>query len=160
MKNYLVTGGAGFIGSVLVKSLVEKGQKVTVFDNFERGLESRISSVKEQVTIVNGDIRNPKDVSDAMKGIDTVYHLAAVNGTENFYTQPRLVLDVGIRGILNVMDAAEKHHVDHVVAASSAEVYQTPTKIPTDENELIKIPNPLEPRYSYAGSKIATEGNM
>ena len=157
MKHYLVTGGAGFIGSALSKNLLEKGNKITIFDNFQRGMLSRIESIKEQVTIVNGDIRNLNDVFKAMKNIDTVYHLAAVNGTENFYNHSKLVLDVGIKGILNIMEAAEKYNTNHVIAASSAEVYQTPSVIPTNEKEILKIPSSLEPRYSYACSKIATE---
>lgn len=157
MKHYLVTGGAGFIGSTLSKNLLKKGNKITIFDNFQRGMLSRIESIKEQVTIVNGDIRNLNDVFDAMQNIDTVYHLAAVNGTENFYNHSKLVLDVGIKGILNIMEAAEKYNTNHVIVASSAEVYQTPSVIPTDEKEILKIPSSLEPRYSYACSKIATE---
>lgn len=157
MRHYLITGGAGFIGAALSKNLLEKGNKITIFDNFERGMLSRIESIKEHVTIVNGDIRNLNDVLKVMQNIDTVYHLAAVNGTENFYNHSKLVLDVGIKGILNIMEAAEKYSTNHVIAASSAEVYQTPGVIPTDEKEILKIPSSLEPRYSYACSKIVTE---
>ena len=70
----------------------------------------------EQVNIVNGDIRNLTDVLKAMQNVDTVYHLAAVNGTENFYYHSKLVLDVGIKGILNIMEAAEKYGTNHIIA--------------------------------------------
>ena len=66
---------------------------------------------------MNGDIRNLTDVLKAMQSVDTVYHLAAVNGTENFY-HSKLVLDVGIKGILNIMEAAEKYNTNHIIAAS------------------------------------------
>ena len=157
MKNYLITGGAGFIGSRLVQSLVANGNNVVVFDNLERGRLGRLDSCKDKINIVNGDIRNYEQVESAVKGIDVIYHLAAVNGTENFYKEPRRVLDVGLRGVLNIMDAALKLNTEHVIVASSAEVYQTPIHTPTSEEEMLKVPNSLEARYSYGGSKIASE---
>lgn len=157
MKRYLVTGGAGFIGSYLVKRLLADGNELVVFDNLERGRLNRLSSVLKNVTLINGDIRNYKEVERAVSDIDVVYHLAAVNGTENFYKQPRRVLDVGLRGVLNIMDATLKMQTRHVIVASSAEVYQTANQIPTSEKEMLKIPNPTEVRYSYGGSKIASE---
>ena len=157
MKNFLVTGGAGFIGSSLVKSLIHSSNKITVFDNLERGKIDRLNSIKDEVEIINGDIRDFNEVEKAAKGSDVIYHLAAVNGTENFYKYPKKVLEVGIKGILNVMDASIKNNVEHIVVASSAEVYQTPSIVPTPEGEMLKIPNPLEERYSYGASKIASE---
>ena len=157
MKKILVTGGAGFIGSCLVKSLVGSSVDVVVFDNLERGSIDRLNSIKDQIEIINGDIRDTKEVEKAVKGSDVIYHLAAVNGTENFYRHPKKVLEVGLKGILNIMDASLKHNIENIVVASSAEVYQTPLKIPTPEEEMLKIPNPLEERYSYGASKIASE---
>ena len=157
MKKYLVTGGAGFIGSYLVRRLLANGNDVVVFDNLERGRLTRLLPIIDNITLVNGDIRNYEEVEQAVKGADVIYHLAAVNGTENFYKYPRRVLDVGLRGVLNIMDAALKFQSKHVIIASSAEVYQTPIQIPTTEQEILKVPNPLEARYSYGGSKIASE---
>ena len=157
MKKILVTGGAGFIGSCLVKSLLGSSGEVVVFDNLERGSIDRLNSIKNQIEIINGDIRDTKKVEKAVKGSDVIYHLAAINGTENFYKHPKKVLEVGLKGILNIMDASLKHNIEHIVVASSAEVYQTPLKIPTPEEEMLKIPNPLEERYSYGASKIASE---
>ena len=91
------------------------------------------------------------------EGVDEVHHLAFVNGTEFFYSQPDLVLDVGVRGILNVIDACRKHGIGTLVLASSSEVYQTPPKIPTDERAPLSIPDPLNPRYSYGGGKLISE---
>ena len=157
MKKYLVTGGAGFIGSYLVRKLISDGENVIVFDNFERGSISRLEGIKDKIELINGDIRDYETVEKIVKKVDVIYHLAAVNGTDNFYKYPRLVLDVGIKGILNIMDASQKFDIEHVIVASSAEVYQSPDSIPTSESEMLKIPNVFEARYSYGCSKIATE---
>jgi nucleoside-diphosphate-sugar epimerase len=86
-----------------------------------------------------------------------VHHLAFVNGTEFFYTQPDLVLDVGVRGMLNVIDAARKHGIGRLVLASSSEVYQTPPKVPTDESAPLIVPDVANPRYSYGAGKLISE---
>ena len=84
-------------------------------------------------------------------------HAAFVNGTQFFYSMPQLVLDVGIRGMLNVLDACLAHDVPELFVASSSEVYQTPPRIPTDESVPFSIPDPMNPRYSYAAGKITSE---
>ena len=89
--------------------------------------------------------------------MDEVHHLAFVNGTEFFYSQPDLVLDVGVRGMINVIDACRKHNVGTLVLASSSEVYQTPPKIPTDESAPLAVPDALNPRYSYGAGKLISE---
>jgi len=86
-----------------------------------------------------------------------MFHLAAINGTENFYTRPELVLDVGLRGALAVMNGCRTAGVGQVVVASSAEVYQTPDHVPTTEDVALMLPDSLNPRYSYGGSKIVSE---
>src|SRR5262249_27716639 len=82
---------------------------------------------------------------------------AAINGTENFYKQPELVLDVGIRGCLAVVGACRRAGVAKLAVASSAEVYQTPGVVPTPEATPLMLPDSLNPRYSYGGAKIASE---
>ena len=99
----------------------------------------------------------PPQVEKATQGMDEVHHLAFVNGTEFFYSQPDLVLDVGVRGMVNVIDACRKHGIGTLVLASSSEVYQTPPKVPTDETAPLAIPDPLNPRYSYGGGKLISE---
>ena len=89
--------------------------------------------------------------------MDEVHHLAFVNGTEFFYSRPELVLDVGVRGMINVIDACREHGVGRLVLASSSEVYQTPPQVPTDESVPLSIPDPLNPRYSYGGGKLISE---
>lgn len=153
----VVTGGCGFIGSYLTRKLVENGIDVVVVDSLVRGDLGRISDLSKKISYLNLDIRNEDALTSAFKGAEVVFHLAAVNGTENFYTQPELVLDVGIRGAIAVVNACRKASVKDLVVASTAEVYQTPVVIPTPETIELSLPNSLNPRYSYGGSKIATE---
>ena len=157
IKKYLVTGGTGFIGSALVKRLVKDGHRVRVLDNDIRGAAERLKDVKDKVELFNADIRNVKEVQEACKGIDSVIHLAYINGTEYFYKMPELVLEIGVKGMMNVIDGCIKENVKELVLASSSEVYQTPEKIPTDESAKLSIPDPLNPRYSYGGGKIISE---
>lgn len=156
-KKYLVTGGTGFIGSALVRRLVKEGNAVRVLDNNSRGNLIRIQDVINDIEFVKGDIRNKKEVERACKGIDIVCHLAFINGTEFFYEMPELVLDVGVKGMINVIDGCIKEKVPELILASSSEVYQTPSSIPTDETTMLTIPDPLNPRYSYGGGKIISE---
>ena len=157
MKKYLVTGGTGFIGSALVRSLLESGASVRSIDNDSRGARRRLGKLADDVDLVTADIRDADAVMKAAKGVDSVCHLAYVNGTEFFYTKPDLVLDVAVRGMVNVIDAVMKHGVHELVLASSSEVYQTPPKVPTDETAPLSVPDPLNPRYSYGGGKIICE---
>lgn len=154
---YLVTGGSGFLGSALVRRLVQNGKRVRVFDNNLRGHLGRLQDVRTDVEFCEGDIRNQQAVADAVQGVDTVCHLAFINGTEHFYTMPELVLEVGVKGIFNVVDACLRHGVPELVLASSSEVYHEPDVIPTDETVALCIPDPLNPRYSYAAGKLISE---
>ncbi|MCW6537288.1 NAD-dependent epimerase/dehydratase family protein [Sphingomonas lycopersici] len=157
MKKAVVTGGGGFIGSYLVRRLVECGWNVVVVDNLARGRVERLQSVMDQLDWQQGDVRDPALMKTASMDADVIFHLAAVNGTENFYKQPELVLDVGLRGALAAMEGGRDAGVPDIVIASSAEVYQTPDKVPTDETVALTLPDSLNPRYSYGGSKIVSE---
>ena len=153
----LVTGGSGFIGSGLVKALVKNGERVRVFDDNSRGRPRRLTEVEKDIEFIGGDVRDAAAVERAAQGMDEVHHLAFVNGTEFFYSQPDLVLDVGVRGMINVIDACRKHNIGKLILASSSEVYQTPPQVPTDETAPLSIPDPLNPRYSYGGGKLISE---
>jgi nucleoside-diphosphate-sugar epimerase len=157
VSRILVTGGSGFVGSGLVKALVKAGHSVRVLDDNSRGSPRRLAEVEKDIEFVAGDIRDAARVEKAALGVDEVHHLAFVNGTEFFYSQPDLVLDVGVRGMVNVIDACRKHGIGTLVLASSSEVYQTPPKVPTDETAPLAIPDPLNPRYSYGGGKLISE---
>jgi nucleoside-diphosphate-sugar epimerase len=153
----LVTGGSGFIGSGLVKALVQSGAQVRVLDDNSRGRPRRLAEVEKDIEFIGGDIRDAETVTRAAKGMDEVHHLAFVNGTEFFYSQPDLVLDVGVRGMINVIDACRAQSVGKLILASSSEVYQTPPQIPTDESAPLSVPDVLNPRYSYGGGKLISE---
>jgi nucleoside-diphosphate-sugar epimerase len=92
-----------------------------------------------------------------MRGIDEVHHLAFVNGTATFYSAPDLVLDVGVKGIVNVIDGCRRHGVGRLILASSSEVYQSPPRVPTDEHAPLVVPDPHNPRLSYGAGKIISE---
>jgi dTDP-glucose 4,6-dehydratase/UDP-glucose 4-epimerase len=158
MSHHLVTGGAGFIGSALVRRLIAEGHTVTVFDRFSRGKEAR---VHRDAQIVHGDIRDSHGMlGRSVRQADVIWHLAYVQGTQTFYADPKDVIDVALRGIMNVLHACEtSHHKKELILVSSSEVYQEPPAemFPTGENVPLSVPDVTNPRYSYGGGKIASE---
>ncbi len=156
-KNYLVTGGSGFIGRSIVLSLLKKGESVRVLDNESRGSFDKFGKLSEKIEFIKGDIRDIKIVDDACQGISTVIHLAYINGTQTFYEKPDLVLDVAVKGMVNILDASIKNNVQEFFFASSSEVYNEPSLIPTPESTPLIVPDPYNPRYSYSGGKIIGE---
>jgi nucleoside-diphosphate-sugar epimerase len=122
-----------------------------------RGATRRLQGVEHDVELVDADIRDAGAVSAAVRGCDAVYHLAYINGTRYFYEMPETVLEVGVKGTLNVLDAVEEHGVGRLLYASSSEVYQTPPTVPTDETVPASIPDVTNPRYSYGGGKLIGE---
>ncbi len=156
-RSYLVTGGTGFLGSALVRRLLTDGHRVRVIDNDWRGRASRLADLADACEMVEADVRDTDAVARAVRGVDCVCHLAFINGTRHFYQQPELVLDVAVRGMLAVLDGCRTHDVRDLLVMSSSEVYQTPPVIPTDESVPLSIPDPLNPRYSYAGGKLISE---
>lgn len=155
---YLVTGGAGFIGSALTRRLTTAGHDVVVLDDISRGTFRRLAGIPEsRLTAAFGDIRDPHAVLRAMKGCDSVIHLAYVQGTQTFYEEPRLVLDVALNGMFNVLDACDATGVRELMLVSSSEAYQLASVVPTPEDIPCTIPDTLNPRYSYGGGKLACE---
>ena len=156
-RSVLVTGGTGFIGRALIRGLLTAGARVRSLDNDSRGAAEKLGATRDQVELVTGDIRDPRVVREAVRGMDTVCHLAYINGTEYFYTEPELILEVATKGMMNVLDGCVAEGVRDLVLASSSEVYQAPPRIPTDETAPLVVPDVLNPRFSYGGGKIISE---
>lgn len=156
-KRFLVTGGTGFIGSALVKGLLKAGAQVRTLDNDSRGAQHKLGEYADQVEIVTGDVRDPVVVRKSVAGMDCICHLAYINGTEFFYDKPDIILEVAVKGMTNVLDACLAEGVRNIILASSSEVYQLPSVVPTDESVPLVVPDVLNPRYSYGGGKIISE---
>ncbi len=150
----LVTGGAGFIGSHLVGALANAGERVLIFDDLSRG---KSSSLKTGIArCYQGDIRNPNDTRLPFRGVDEVIHLAYINGTKTFYEKPAEVLDVGVRGMLNLLDACRVNNIRRLMLVSSSEVCRADVG-GMDEQVPLVIPDPFNPRYSYSAGKMISE---
>lgn len=156
----LVTGGAGFIGRGLVKKLLSLDHEVVILDNFHKSEgRSVLDAFPEgsEVSLIDGDVRDRELVFSATEDCDMVWHLAYINGTHKFYTYQDEILEVGVKGTLNTIDAALEHGVKRYIIASSGEVYNDPVNLPTPETERLMIPDVKNPRFSYSGGKIISE---
>ncbi len=156
-KTYLITGGTGFIGAAIINKLVKKNVKIICYDSNLRGNKKKLLSLKNKIKIIDGDIRDIKKLKKYSKNVDSIIHLAFLNGTEFFYSKPDLVLDIGVKGMLNVLEVCKKNNIKELILASSSEVYQTPDHIPTSERVSLVVPNIHNPRYSYGAGKIISE---
>lgn len=157
MAKVAVTGGLGFLGRSLVEALVRRGDDVRVVDDASRGNQHYLNVPLTDIEIIQGDVRDAGVLTKSFRDCDRVYHLAAINGTRNFYERPRDVLDVGINGTMQAVLAAERSSVGEFFFMSSSEVYQTPPFVPTNEAVPLCIPDVVNPRYSYGGGKLAGE---
>ena len=153
----LITGAGGFIGSNLVKFFSKKNYDIIAFDNNTRGNLKRIRGLKN-VKLINVDVTNINLIRKHFEKFDMVFHLAALNGTSNFYNFPEKVLNIGLIGTHNLIQISKEFQVKKFIFASSSEVYHNPKIIPTDEYVELKIPNIFNPRFSYSLSKIVGEG--
>jgi len=156
-RRILVTGGSGFIGAAIVKRLILNDFEVRVLDDNSRGSLDRLSKVMSSVEFVEGSIEDYKVLRNSCREIDCVIHLAYINGTKNFYDRPGDVLDVAIRGMMNLADAMKDNLVKNLTIASSSEVYQEPRVFPTPEEVPMVVPDLHNPRYSYGLGKIVQE---
>src|SRR5437763_10958468 len=122
---YLVTGGAGFIGSHIAGALLDSGQSVRILDNLATGREGNLAALKQRAEFMQGDLRNFDTVRDAMQGIEVVFHQGALASVPRSISDPITTLETNINGTQNVLLAARDAGVRRVVYASSSSVYGT-----------------------------------
>ena len=151
MARYLVTGGAGFIGSHIVERLVREGHTVRVLDDLSTGRLDNLAKVRSQVECVEGDVRDRPIVQQAVKNIEYVIHEAAWRSVPKSMSDPHGYTQVNVLGTVNVLEAAAAAKVRRVVAASSSSVYGNTEQLPLQEGQ------PLQPISPYAMSKLCAE---
>lgn len=153
---YLVTGADGFIGSHLTEELVRNGHEVKAFSfynsfNSNGWLDSLPKEILQNVEIFSGDIRDPNGVREAMKGVDEVFHLAALIAIPFSYHSPDSYVDTNIKGTLNVLQAARDSEVSRLLITSTSEVYGTAQYVPIDEK------HPFQGQSPYSATKIGAD---
>lgn len=155
-KRVLVTGGAGFIGSHLVDRLLEMGNRVIVYDNFddfyfgkEKNIEGNLKN--ENFRLVHGDILDYQLLTSALRGVDIIFHEAAQCGVRYSIENPEKTNRVNVDGTLNVLMAAKQQKIPKIVFASSSSIFGKPLYIPMDEE------HPTNPDSPYGVSKLAAE---
>jgi len=151
MPNALVTGGAGFIGSHLVRGLLEKDWQVRVLDNFSTGKKENLSGLDTKLEVREGDLRRLDEVKEAVKGVEFIFHEAAFASVPQSMEQPWECFDVNVRGTENLLRAAKAAGARRVVIASSAAVYGDTETLPLSEQTPTRCLSP------YAASKNINE---
>ena len=152
----LVTGADGFIGSHLTEELVKKGEKVKAFCYYNSfgawgWIDTLPKEIKDEIEVFMGDIRDPNGVRTAMKGMDVVYHLAALIAIPFSYHSPDSYVDTNIKGTLNVLNAARDLEVKRLLVTSTSEVYGTAQYVPIDEK------HPFQGQSPYSATKIGAD---
>jgi nucleoside-diphosphate-sugar epimerase len=151
MAIYLVTGGAGFIGSHLVEELVKRGEQVRVLDNFSTGKRENLTDLLDKIELIEGDIRSYHIVREVVQGVDYVLHLGALPSVPRSINDPITTNEVNVGGTLNILDASRDAGVKRVVYASSSSVYGSNKELPKRED---MVPQPISP---YAVAKLTGE---
>ncbi|MGB2598961.1 MAG: SDR family oxidoreductase [Candidatus Omnitrophota bacterium] len=151
MGKYLVTGGAGFIGSNIVEALLERGDEVRVLDNLSTGSEENLVPFMDKIDFQKGDIRSEEDTKKALEGIDFVIHQAALRNVAKSVEDPVANNDVNINGTLNLLILSKDAGIKRLVYASSSSAYGDCETFPQEESF---APNPISP---YGVSKLAAE---
>lgn len=155
-KSILITGAGGFIGSHLTEKLVNDGNEVKAFVRYNSRndwgmLEQLPGELLDSTEIINGDLRDPYAINDAIKDMDIVFHLGSLIAIPYSYVNPREVVETNILGTLNVLNAAKENGIDKIVHTSTSEVYGSAKYVPIDED------HPLQGQSPYSASKIGAD---
>jgi len=153
-ETVLVTGADGFIGSHLTELLVREGYKVKAlsqYNSFNHWGWLENTDCLESIEVLNGDVRDPHYCKHITRGVDTVYHLAALIAIPYSYVAPDSYVDTNVKGTLNICQAALENGVQRVIHTSTSEVYGTAQYVPIDEK------HPVQPQSPYSASKIAAD---
>ena len=153
---YLITGGAGFIGSHLVEKLITRGDQVVVFDNLSTGSAINLSGIKEKITFHEGNILDKSVIDKLVSESDYVVHLAAALGVINIVNKPLESLRTNLQGSEVVLEACDKYRKP-VLIASTSEIYGKNDKVPLNEEDDRIIGHPLKSRWSYSEAKAVDE---
>ena len=156
MKKILVTGADGFIGSHLTEELVKKGNEVKAFSYYNSfnswgWLDKLDKSIMDSVEVFTGDIRDPNGVRESMKGVNQVFHLAALIAIPFSYHSPDTYVDTNIKGTLNILQAAREFDIERLLITSTSEVYGTAQYVPIDEK------HPYQGQSPYSATKIGAD---
>jgi UDP-glucose 4-epimerase len=154
--NYLITGGAGFIGSHLAEKIVLRGGQVTILDNFSTSSVKNLSQIKNMIKIVDGSILDKKLVAKEISSCDFVIHLAAALGVLNIINKPLESLKTNVQGTATILECASDFNKP-IVIASTSEIYGKNIKIPLNEEDDRVIGHPLKSRWSYSEAKAIDE---
>ncbi|MCG8586986.1 MAG: SDR family oxidoreductase [Pirellulales bacterium] len=151
MRTFLVTGGAGFIGSHIATALVERGDKVRVLDNLSTGFAANLDHIEGDVELIEGDVSDSATCTKAVKGVDCVFHQAALASVPRSVAEPLATNSACVTGTVTLLDAARQANVRRVVYAGSSSAYGDQ---PTSSKRETDMPNPLSP---YAAAKLSAE---
>ena len=153
---YLITGGAGFIGSHLVEKLIARGDQVVVFDNLSTGSTNNLAGISEKVKFEQGNILDKAEIDKLVAESDFVVHLAAALGVLNIVNKPLESLKTNLQGSEVVLEACDKYKKP-VLIASTSEIYGKNDKVPLNEEDDRIIGHPLKSRWSYSEAKAVDE---
>jgi nucleoside-diphosphate-sugar epimerase len=152
MPRYLITGGAGFIGSNIAHALVGRGEPVRILDDFSTGRPGNLAGIEDRIEVVRGDLRDPGAVERAVRGVEIILHQAALNSNPRSVKEPGPTNEVNVGGTVLLLEAARKARVRRLVYASSSSVYGELSPVLPKTEDL-----PLLPKAPYGVSKLAAE---
>lgn len=153
-EKYLITGGAGFIGSNLARYVLEKGFQVVVLDNFSTGKQENLTEIEDRITLIEGDIRDRGDVDEAVRGCKAIFHQGALGSVPRSVNDPATSHDVNVNGTITVLESARAQGVKRVVFAASSSAYGDQPISPKHEG---MVPAPISP---YAAGKVCCEAYL